>query len=73
MTIERDRNGFSIITVTIIDLEGNRLTPAEITEIQEQLTTSIAGPVIVQATLIPGTVVDYAGLISGARKRLCWI
>ena len=60
ITIERDGNGF-IITATVIDNQDNQLTPAEITDIQEQLTKSVGGSVIIRATLIPGTLVDFTG------------
>jgi len=60
ITIERDGNGF-IITATVIDNQDNQLTLAEITNIQEQLTQAVDGPVIIRATLIPGRQVDFTG------------
>lgn len=60
MIIERDGNGF-IITATIVNIQSNQLTPAQIAEIQDQLAEAVGGPVTIRTTLISGTQVDFTG------------
>ena len=58
--VEHEGNGFTI-TATIIDHQDNQLTPAEITDIQDQLTQAVGGPVTIRATILAGRQDDYSG------------
>jgi len=57
-TITRE-NGRTVISAIIVDILGNQLTPAQISQIADELTDIAGGPVSIDAIVIPGYTSDF--------------